>query len=386
MRIVMFYHSLISDWNHGTAHFLRGIATELIRHGHDLRIYEPKDAWSIQNLIASHRYEPIRKFQSAFPHLVSNRYAPDSLDLDQVLDNADLVIVHEWNEPELVERIGSCRARTRNLRLLFHDTHYRMVTDRTSRAAVNLKNYDGVLAFGKVIRDLYLSQGWAQRAWTWHEAADTRIFYPREKANEQDDLVWIGNWGDGERALELYEFLIDPVKDLGLRAVAYGVRYPDHARIALREAGIDYAGWLPDYEVPEMFSKFRATIHVPRRPYGKALPGIPTIRTFEAMACGIPLIVSPWVDIEGLFKPGQDFLVAANGDEMKRLLKNLLHDREMARELTHHAYNTIVSQHTCAHRVQELYAICRDLGIDPGTPLAGLELSRAPGGKEAWER
>jgi len=369
MRIILFYHSLISDWNHGNAHFLRGIATELIKQGHDVHVYESKDAWSIQNLIARHRYEPIRKFQEAYPHLISHRYAPDVLDLDQVLDKADLVIVHEWNEPELVDRIGQYRSSARNFRLLFHDTHHQMVTDRERRASCSLKNYDGVLAFGKVIRDMYLSQGWAQHAWTWHEAADTRIFYPRSKVKDQEDLVWIGNWGNGERAQELYEFLFDPVRELGLRATVYGVSYPLHARIAIKESGLNYAGWLPNYKVPEVFSQFKVTIHVPRRPYVKALPGIPTIRLFEAMACGIPLICSPWEDIEELFHPGSDFLVAANQNEMKHHLKNVLNDHEIAREIAHHAYNTIISRHTCAHRVQELLYICQTLGLDTGSPL-----------------
>ncbi|MEW5801675.1 MAG: glycosyltransferase [bacterium] len=368
MRVFMFYHSLISDWNHGNAHFLRGIATELLKQGHDVHIYEPKDAWSVQNLIAHHRFEPIRKFQEAYPHLISHRYAPDAIELDKVLDTADLVIVHEWNEPELVDRIGHYRSSGGSFRLLFHDTHHRMVTDRQRQARYNLKNYDGVLAFGSVIRDFYLSRGWTGRAWTWHEAADTRVFYPRDRGRNQGDLVWIGNWGDGERAHELYEFLLDPVKELGLQATAYGVRYPHHARVALKESGVDYAGWVPNYEVPELFSQFKVTIHVPRRPYVKSLAGIPTIRTFEAMACGIPLICSPWEDTEELFTPGRDFLVAANGDEMKRHLKTILHDREMAREIAHNAYNTIVTRHTCAHRVQELMDICRALGLDLSSP------------------
>ena len=38
--------------------------------------------------------------------------------------------------------------------------------------------YDGVLAYGNVLRELYLFRGWAERAWTWHEAADTRVFRP----------------------------------------------------------------------------------------------------------------------------------------------------------------------------------------------------------------
>ena len=44
------------------------------------------------------------------------------------------------------------------------------------------------------------------------------------------------------------------------------------------------------------------TVHVPRRPYVDALPGIPTIRVFEALACGIPLVSAPWRDEEGLFR------------------------------------------------------------------------------------
>ena len=51
MHVVMFYHSLISDWNHGNAHFLRGVAGELVARGHDVIVYEPADAWSVQNLI-----------------------------------------------------------------------------------------------------------------------------------------------------------------------------------------------------------------------------------------------------------------------------------------------------------------------------------------------
>ena len=51
MRIIMFYHSLISDSNHGNAHFLRGVATELIARGHELTIYEPLRGWSLTNLL-----------------------------------------------------------------------------------------------------------------------------------------------------------------------------------------------------------------------------------------------------------------------------------------------------------------------------------------------
>ena len=115
---------------------------------------------------------------------------------------------------------------------------------------------------------------------------------------------------------------INPVASSSLNAHAYGVRYPRSAVRELESASIVYRGWLPNFKVPEVFSRFRATIHVPRRPYTQALPGIPTIRPFEALACGIPLISAPWQDTEGLFRFGQDFLMARNGSEMQKHLTN----------------------------------------------------------------
>lgn len=178
MRIVMFYHSLISDWNHGNAHFLRGVVTELKSQGHDVLVYEPQDAWSLQNLLEEYGDAPIQEFCAANPGLESIRYDLKTLDLHEALDNADLVIVHEWNDHQLVRRVGEHRAEVGGYKLLFHDTHHRSASDRSSMAAYDLSNYDGVLAFGNIIRDIYLTEGWTQRAWTWHEAADTRLFHP----------------------------------------------------------------------------------------------------------------------------------------------------------------------------------------------------------------
>ena len=69
MRIVMFYHSVLSDWNHGNAHFLRGIATELAARGHRVAIYEPRDAWSVKNLIAEQGHAPLEKIREVYPRL-----------------------------------------------------------------------------------------------------------------------------------------------------------------------------------------------------------------------------------------------------------------------------------------------------------------------------
>src|SRR4051794_7700834 len=128
MRIAMFYHSLLSDWNHGNAHFLRGVVSELLFRGHDVRVYEPANNWSLQNLKADAGEAALAEFHEAYPGLTGTFYDPRSLlDLVTLLRDVHLVIVHEWNEPDLVARIGQHRARHSHYRLLFHDTHHRAV-------------------------------------------------------------------------------------------------------------------------------------------------------------------------------------------------------------------------------------------------------------------
>jgi spore maturation protein CgeB len=369
MKVVIFCHSLVSDWNHGNAHFLRGVSAELLARGHDLRVYEPLDSWSRANLVAEHGREAVDAVHEAFPWLHSTVYDPRALDVADLTEGADVVLVHEWNDPALVAALGRRRAGG-GYRLLFHDTHHRAVTRPAEMAAYDLSCYDGVLAFGRVIADLYRDRGWTERAWTWHEAADVRTFFPVDRVPRRGDLVWIGNWGDGERTSELHTYLLNPVRSLGLTAQAFGVRYPAEARTALAEAGIRYGGWRPSHRVNATFGGFGVTVHVPRRPYVEALPGIPTIRPFEALAAGIPLVCAPWDDAEHLFTPGKDFLVAHSGAEMTRLLDEVVHDPVLAASLREHGLRTITERHTCGHRVDELEAICAELGIGAATTHA----------------
>jgi spore maturation protein CgeB len=361
MRTVIFCHSLISDWNHGNAHFLRGIAAELQARGHEVIAYEPADGWSRHQLLAEAGPSAIAAFHRRFPLLSSVPVDLEHVDLDEVLDRADLVLVHEWNPHSLVKRIGRHKARRGRYVLLFHDTHHRSVTDAEAMARYGLDEYDGVLAFGEVIRQRYLRQGWGRRAWTWHEAADTTVFKPLPAPDSRDDLVWIGNWGDDERTAELRSYLIDSVAALGLHATVHGVRYPDTARRELAEAGIKYGGWLPNHEAPHVYARHLMTVHIPRRPYVRSLPGIPTIRVFEALACGVPLVSAAWQDVEGLFTPGADYLAASSPEEMRSHLRALVSDAELRRSLADSGLDAIRRRHTCAHRVDELLKIVENI-------------------------
>jgi spore maturation protein CgeB len=142
----------------------------------------------------------------------------------------------------------------------------------------------------------------------------------------------------------------------------YGVRYPPAAERAVREAGLRYGGWLANHRVPDAFARHRVTVHVPRRAYVRRLPGVPTIRVFEALACGIPLVCAPWEDTEGLFRAGQDYLVADDRVQMTMHLRSLLEDREAAARIASNGLARIRERHTCSHRVEQLLEIVGELG------------------------
>src|SRR3954469_8055868 len=229
MRIVYFTHSLRSCWNHGNAHFLRGVLSELIARGHDVRVFEPKGAWSLANLRRDHREQALTAFHEAYPELSSRTYSRPEEGAGHAW-GADLVIVHEWNDPELVAAVGRLRSRGGHFTLLFHDTHHRAVSAPQEMRAYDLSAYDGVLAFGATLARVYERWGWGGRVFVWHEAADTRRFHPPVEDRTRNGLVWVGNWGDGERSTEIVEFLLKPARDAALSLEIYGVRYPDETK------------------------------------------------------------------------------------------------------------------------------------------------------------
>jgi spore maturation protein CgeB len=377
MHLALFCHSLLSDWNHGNAHFLRGVVGELVERGHEVTTYERSDAWSVRNLVAEQGEEALRCAQREYPFLRPVRYDTALPDLERALDGVDVAIVHEWSDPALVRAIGELRRKGGRFRLLFHDTHHRMVTSPESMRDYDLSAFDGILAFGKVLADLYERSGWRGKVHVWHEGADVRMFRPLPGPRD-GDLVFVGNWGDDERTRELSEFLLEPVQSLRLRARVHGVRFPPSGLEALAAAGIEYGCWIANFRVPQVFARFKLTVHVPRSPYARALRGIPTIRPFEALACGIPLVSAWWDDAEGMFQEGRDFLMAKSGSAMKEHLRALLADPAAAQKMAEQGRATVLARHTCAHRVDELLRIVDGLRSIPHQASASGWKERQP--------
>ena len=360
MRFAFFYQSVISDWNHGNAHFLRGLVRALQACGHEVICYEQADNWSLRNLLLE-APDAIRRFEVAFPDL---RYARYDLGpglegwLRDRLAGADVAIVHEWNEPEVIDLLARLCGQL-GVRALFHDTHYRVVLDREYRQRLGLERFDEILAYSPSVAERHLELGF-RNVHLVHEAADTTVFAPRD-VPKVDDVVFVGNYGDGDRNDEMERYVFAPRRALpSLNFAMYGVRYPESVLDRMRNGlAIDFRGWVPNVEVPEVYSAAKVVLHVPRQPYVELLPGTPTIRVFEALASGACLVSLPWPDTDRLFTAGRDYLVANSPGEMRELLAWLCCDAEARRRFGEQGRATILARHTCDHRAEQLLEILR---------------------------
>jgi spore maturation protein CgeB len=162
-------------------------------------------------------------------------------------------------------------------------------------------------------------------------------------------------------AAVIEEFLLKPLHALRCRAKVYGVRYPTEVQQCLKNAGIRYGGYLPNLAALSVYGESLVSLHIPRRCYSNGLSGVPTIRVFEALACGIPLVCSPWSDTEGLFRPHQDYVVAPDGDAMRATLSWLIHDSSARSQIAAQGLATIRERHTCRHRAEQLLQILEEL-------------------------
>jgi spore maturation protein CgeB len=368
-RVAYFAHSIRSDWNNGNAHFLRGLLRGMTGLGHDVTIFEPETEWSIENLQTEPRGEgSLAKFLETYSDLDIQTYSPeDTAELwHERLLGTQIVILHEWNSPALAQSLLALRERL-NFRLLFHDTHHRASSSPEQMQSFGLTRFDGVLAFGQALHDIYRERFGLAHVWTLHEAADISVFHPQPSERgkpvaKENDVVWVGNWGDGERSAEIDRFLLQPAAALApeKRFTVYGVRYPEAGLKALDAAHVVYGGYLPNLDAPTVYAASRLTVHIPRQQYSSAMTGIPTIRVFEALACGIPLISAPWQDTENLFRPG-DYAVASTTAEMVSAMRALLDDPELAAAQARQGLQTVLARHTCVHRAQELTHICEEL-------------------------
>ena len=320
MRIVIFYHSLVSDWNHGNAHFLRGVVQRAARA-------RPRGA----GVRAARRLEPAepagRARATAPQRLVPPAYprARAAIATSRLRSTS----TRRWTAPTWCwctsgtspQLVRADRRAPRAHRAL-PPAVPRHPPPRRHRAgrdgALRPAHYDGVLAFGDVIRDLYLRARLGRSAPGPGTRRPTRACSsrsPQRRARRRPGLDrQLGRRGAHRRAARVPARAGARARACAPASTACATR-SSALRSSQRRASSTAAG-CPTIEVPAVFARHRVTVHVPRRPYVEALPGIPTIRLFEALACGIPLVSAPWDDAEGLFRPARITWSPATAQEM----------------------------------------------------------------------
>jgi spore maturation protein CgeB len=405
MRIALFCHTIRSDWNHGHSHFLRGLVRALRLLGHSVTVYEEARGWSVTHLVREHGLAPLREFRRRFPFIDVRLYEPEdppALErrLADELAGVDAVLLDEWpavEHPALTDLLIRLRPAC-GYALLLRDAHSRVLTEPVPLRR-RLDRFGAVLVYGPSMADEYRRRLGLPGVRVLHEAADVALFRPRAQepaTGDVDDAVFIGNWGEGERADDLDRFLLGPARRFGgrRRFAVHGVRYPPEVLRALAGAGgVDYRGWLPNYLVPHAFAHARVGLHLIRRQYAEWLHGIPTIRVFEALACGLPLVNTRWRDTDHLFREGRDYLLVDTPAQMEEVLAWLWHDASARARLGRNGMLRVLGAHTCVHRAEQLLEIVQDLrspwpararraaiGTDPAGGAAGALRAAQAGG------
>jgi spore maturation protein CgeB len=231
---------------------------------------------------------------------------------------------------------------------------------------MGLDAYSAILAYGPTIVDIYRSTTDGPEVLLFNEAADTDLFRPLPQPKSRD-VVFVGNWGDEDRNQTTWDYFIEQGRALPDLAFAlYGVRYPPDVVDAIQRAGIQWGGWLPNYLAPEVYAGSKLTLHIPRKEYIETLRGTPTIRVFEALACGVPLISAGWRDDTGLFEEGSDFLAVDTPSQMREAIQWLCADAGARRRIGSHGRATVLARHTCRHRALELIEIVNRLRSQRG--------------------
>ena len=344
LRIVILGLSITSSWGNGHATTYRGLVRELVRRGHDVLFLERDVPWYAQN-----RDQPKARH---------GRLALYS-DLDELrrvharaVGDADLVIVGSY-VPDGVEVGDWVQSQADGLTAFYDiDTPVTLaklaVGDTSYLAARQIPGYDMYLSFtgGPTQQRLEREYG-SPAARVLYCSVDPELYYPENVAQDWD-LGYMGTYSD-DRQPTLDRLLLEPARrwDSGRFTVA-GPQYPESIQWP---ANVTYTAHLPPAAHRAFYSRQRFTLNVTRSDM-IAAGWSPSVRIFEAAACGVPIISDRWEGIETLLTPGREIFLADSPEEVLHLLHDLPEHERIAAGLVARA--RVLAHHTAAHRAAEL--------------------------------
>ncbi|MFU0505200.1 CgeB family protein [Pseudaminobacter sp. NGMCC 1.201702] len=344
LDIVVVGLSLSSSWGNGHATTFRGLLRGLDALGHRVLFLERDVPW-----YARHR-------DLAMPDFCELAYYDGVDDLRERLagrvSGADAVIVGSF-VPEgvaIIDMIASLRPAC----LCFYDIDTPVTLAKLARrdeeylAGRQIGLFDIYFSFtgGPVLQRLQDCHG-ARRAAALYCSVDASRYRPTGEPVRWD-LGYLGTYS-ADRQKTLEQFLIEPARLLPqMHFVVAGPQYPSGIDWPANVERIEH---LPPKDHPSFYSRQRFTLNVTRADM-IAAGWSPSVRLFEAAACGAPIISDFWEGLGTLLPEGEALLVARTTDDVVRLLTSMPEDRRKAMATA--ARERVLSSHTGDMRAAQL--------------------------------
>ena len=347
MRVVVLGLSITSSWGNGHATNYRALVRALTERGHDVLFLERDAPW-----YAAHRdlaqppfgrtalYESLAELRDAWSAelaeaelVVVGSYVPEGARVAEwALDEAaGIVSFYDIDTPVTLAALAAGRCEYLRAELV--------------------PRFDAYLSFtgGPTLARLEREHG-ARRAIAFHCFVDADAYRPLE-VDERWAAGYLGTYGaDRQPALE--RLLLEPARARrDLRFVVAGPQYPDDVEWPENLERIEH---LAPPEHPAFYAAQRLTVSVTRGDMRRA-GWSPSVRLFEAAACGVPVVTDWWPGLETFFRPGREILV-------EDTLVHVGRDREELCAIGLRARERVLAEHTAAHRVAELERLAVELG------------------------
>lgn len=344
MKIAILGLSITSSWGNGHATTFRGLVRELARRGHEVTFLERDVPW-----YAAHRDLPEPPYGKTILYGSFEELREQHGD---IVRDADLVIVGSY-VPEGV-RVGDWVQQAAGGIKAFYDIDTPVTLARIARGdheylhPRQIPGYDLYLSFtgGPTLGKLEREYG-SPRARALYCSFDPELYYP-EPQEVRWDLGYMGTYSD-DRQPSVRSFLLEPARQhAGGRFIIAGPQYPDTDSWP---ANVEHEPHLPPAQHRAFYNAQRFTLNVTRQDM-IAAGWSPSVRLFEAAACGTPIISDRWPGIESLLVPHQEILLVDRSADVLDVLRRFGEDERL--RLAERARRRILAEHTAAHRAAEV--------------------------------
>ncbi|MDQ3278561.1 MAG: glycosyltransferase [Bacteroidota bacterium] len=344
LEIVFLGLSVTSSWGNGHATTFRGLIRELHKKGHNVTFLERDVPWYASNrdlpnppFCTTILYQSIQELQEKYNSLIAV---------------ADMVIVGSY-VPEGVA-VGTIVTRIAEGVTAFYDIDTPVTLAKLERADYEylhpelISQYDLYLSFtgGPTLQRLEQEFG-SPMARPFYCSFDPALYFP-ENHPVQWDLGYLGTYSD-DRQPPLQKLMLDAANYYREGAfVVAGPQYPSSVQWPENVQRIEH---LPPAEHRKFYNSQRFTMNITRADMIKA--GFsPSVRLFEAAACGTPIISDYWDGIDSIFEMGTEILITHSASETLRYLTEIT--EEERKSIGERARIRVLSQHTAEHRATEL--------------------------------